>query len=115
LLFPNQLLYPLFSKTDSSLITEAQPVFYMLLGILMMSTFGAVLVNTLSGTGATFFGLKVQAMSVLIYLAYIYYVTNMVEQVQLPWVWFAEIVYWSVMIAMAVLYLRSERWHANKF
>lgn len=115
LFFPNQLLYPLFSRTEGSLLSDAQPVFYMLLVILMMSSFGAVLVNTLSGTGATFFGLKVQAMSVLIYLSYIYYITNLVQNAGLPWVWFAEVVYWLVMIAMAVLYLRSEKWHAHKF
>ncbi len=115
LFFPEQLLHPLFNKSEGNLIADTQPVFYMLLVILMMSTFGAVLVNTLSGTGATFFGLKVQALSVLVYLGYIYYVTNMVENVSLPWVWFAEVVYWSVMILMAVLYLRSEKWHSNKF
>ncbi|MFN0174797.1 MAG: MATE family efflux transporter [Saprospiraceae bacterium] len=114
LLFPGQLLYPLLGKDDMSLITETQPVFYFLLGLLTFSTFGAVLMNALSGTGATWFGLKLQALCVGVYLGYVYWVTNF-TQLGLLWVWAAELLYWAMMILFVLLYLRSEKWHSMRF
>jgi putative MATE family efflux protein len=110
LFFPEQVLYPLLGKSDMSLIGETQPVFYVLLGILCLSTFGAVFFNALAGTGATWFGLKLQALCILIYLSYVFYVTNYTAA-HLVWVWLAEVLYWLTMLSLTVWYLRSERWH----
>jgi Na+-driven multidrug efflux pump len=114
LFFPEQLLYPLLGKEDMSLITETQPVFYFLLGLLTFSTFGAVLMNALSGTGATWFGLKLQALCVAVYLGYVFWVTNF-TQLGLLWVWAAEVFYWIPMITLVLVYLRSEKWHEMRF
>lgn len=114
LLFPGQVLYPLLGKEDMSLITETQPIFYLLLLILSMATFGVVFINALAGTGATWFGLQLQALAIGIYLGYLYFVTNFTH-LALTWVWAAEIIYWVVMIALVVWYLRTERWHKMEF
>jgi putative MATE family efflux protein len=114
LLFPEKLLYPLLGKEDMSLITKTQPIFYFLLGLLSFTTFGAVLMNALSGTGATWFGLKLQALCITVYLVYIYLVTNF-TQLGLIWVWAAEVLYWVPMITLVWLYMRSEKWHAMRF
>ncbi len=114
LLFPGQLLYPLLGKDDMSLIEETQPVFYFLLGLLTFSTFGAVMMNALSGTGATWFGLKLQALCVAVYLGYVYWVTNF-TQLGLLWVWASELLYWALMIVFVLFYLRSEKWHEMRF
>lgn len=110
LLFPEKLLYPLLGKSDMSLIGETQPIFYLLLIILTLSTFGSVLVNSMAGTGATWFGLKLQAICISAYLLYIFYVTNQTT-LGLFWVWMAEILYWGIMVALTLRYLRSEHWH----
>ncbi len=114
LFFPGQVLYPLLGKSDMSLIGETQPVFYLMLGILSFATFGSVLVNSLAGTGATWFGLRLQLISLSVYLTYIFTAVNILHS-GLFWVWVAEIVYWSVMILMVVYFLRSERWHGVEF
>ena len=114
LLFPEQLLYPLLGKEDMSLISETQPVFYLMLGLLSLATIGAVLMNALTGTGATWFGLKLQGVCVIGYLSYLYYITNYTN-LGLIWVWAAEILYWFLMILMVVFYLRSEKWHGLHF
>jgi len=114
LLFPDKLLYPLLGRDDMSLITETQPVFYFLLVLLTFSSFGAVLMNALSGTGATWFGLKLQALCVTVYLGYVYWVTNYTH-LGLLWVWAAEVLYWVPMIVLVLVYLRSEKWHAMRF
>ncbi len=114
LFFPGKLLYPLLGKSDMSLVTETQPIFYLMLLILSLATFGSVFVNALSGTGATWFGLKLQGVSIAIYLSYIFYITNYTS-LGLFWVWVAESLYWSVMIAMVTYYLRSGRWQNVHF
>jgi Na+-driven multidrug efflux pump len=114
LLFPGQLLYPLLGKSDMSLVSDTQPIFYIMLGLLSLATFGAVFMNALSGTGATWFGLKLQAVCVAAYLGYLYYVTNFTN-LGLVWVWTAELLYWILMIAMVVVYLRSDKWHGLHF
>jgi Na+-driven multidrug efflux pump len=110
LFFPDKLLYPLLGKSDMSLIGETQPVFYLLLGVLTTASFGSILMNTLSGTGATWFGLKLQAISIGFYLGYIFCITNFTH-LGLVWVWAAEILYWSIIIAGVLIYLKSDRWH----
>lgn len=114
LFFPGKVLYPLLGKSDMSLIGETQPIFHLMLVILSFATFGSVLVNSLSGTGATWFGLRLQLITLTVYLAYIFFAVNVLH-VRLFWVWTAEIVYWFVMILMVVFYLRTERWHGVKF
>lgn len=114
LLFPGKILYPLLGKSDMSLIGETQPVFYLLLLILSLATVGVVFMNTLAGTGATWFGLKLQAITVFIYLGYLFVITNFTT-LGLLWVWAAEVLYWLVMIALVLYYLRTERWHAMNF
>lgn len=110
LLLPEYVLYPLLGKSDMSLIGETQPVFYLLLGLLTLSTFGSVLMNALAGTGATWRGLRLQAICVAFYLGYVFYVTNY-TRADVLWVWVAELLYWVMMIGLTLAYLRSEHWH----
>ncbi len=114
LLFPGTVLYPLLGKSDMSLITETQPIFYLMLGLLSLATVGSVFMNALSGTGATWFGLKLQAVCITVYLGYLFYITNLTD-LGLVWVWASEILYWMMMIAMVVFYLRTEKWHGLHF
>ena len=109
-LFPHELLYPLLGGADMSLITDAQPVFYVLVGILTCFSIGSVFFNGLAGTGATFFGLIIQIICAVVYLVYIYTVVNF-TQLGLPWAWASEILYWIVMMSIVLWYMRSKRWH----
>lgn len=109
-LFPKQILYPLLGSSDMSLIAEAQPIFYVLLIILAFFSVGGVFFNGLAGTGATFFGLKVQVVGAFIYLGYIYTVVNYTNG-GLFWAWTSEIVYWMFMLVITIWYLKSRRWY----
>jgi putative MATE family efflux protein len=113
LFFPGKVLYPLLGKSDMSLITEAQPVFYVLMIILLLSTVGAVFFNALAGTGATLYGLLMQTFCVAVYLGYIYYITNHTSA-KIVWVWWAEVIYWICMLTFTLLYLRTNLWHKVK-
>ena len=109
-LFPHQILYPLLGSADMTLITDSQPIFFVLVGILTLFSIGSVFFNGLAGTGATYYGLKIQTWCALFYLAYIYIEVNYTSG-GLPWAWAAEIFYWMLMLALTLWYLRSKEWH----
>ena len=112
-LFPTQILYPLLGSSDMSLITEAQPIFYVLMIILTLNSIGVVYFNGLAGVGATYYGLKIQTWCAVGYLGYIYAVINFFEG-GLVMAWTAEIVYWVIMLVLMIWYLRSNRWYHLK-
>ncbi len=112
-LFPHQLLYPLLGGQDMTLITEAQPIFYVLLAILTAFSIGAIYFNGLAGTGATYYGLKLQTWAAVGYLVYIYVVVNYTSG-GLPWAWAAEVLYWTSIFIMTYVYLRKKAWHGLK-
>ncbi|MEN0006166.1 MAG: MATE family efflux transporter [Bacteroidota bacterium] len=112
-LYPQQILYPLLGGTDAALIADSQVILYLLMVILTVFSVGGVYFNGLAGTGATYFGLKIQMVSVVIYLVYIYTVVNY-SDLGLSWAWGAEIIYWIFIITVTVWYLRSGKWHKLK-
>ncbi len=109
ILYPTDILYPLLGSEDMSLIVDAQPIFYVLLGILALFSIGGVYFNGLAGTGATYYGLKIQSLCAVGYLVFIYVVVEFTSA-GLVWAWSAEIFYWIAMILLTIMYLRSKKW-----
>jgi MATE family multidrug resistance protein len=111
--FPKMTLYPLLGSSDMTLIEDSQLILFVLIGILILFSVGAVFFNGLVGTGATYFGLKMQFFCAIGYLIYVYFVVNH-TQGGLPWAWASEIFYWLAIWLFSFLFLRSSRWHAVK-
>ncbi|HMQ48283.1 MAG TPA: MATE family efflux transporter [Saprospiraceae bacterium] len=112
-LFPEQALYPFLGGADMTLIGEAQPIFYILLGILGLFSVGAIFFNGLAGVGATRIGLKIQFVSAVGYLLYIYIVIHYTNG-GLLWAWAAEIFYWIAVLVWTIFYLKSRDWYGLK-
>ncbi|MEL6866463.1 MAG: MATE family efflux transporter [Bacteroidota bacterium] len=112
-LFPEAILYPLLGSEDMSLITDAQSIFYVLGGILFFFSIGGVYFNGLAGTGATYYGLKIQTYCAIFYLLYIYIEVEYTSG-GLEWAWASEIFYWIIMLILMISYLRSKKWYELK-
>ncbi|MDX1666592.1 MAG: MATE family efflux transporter [Saprospiraceae bacterium] len=112
-LFPETVLYPLLGMSDVSLISEAKPIFLILIGILTCFSIGGVFFNGLVGTGATYYGLKIQAWCAVGYLIYTYWVVNYAEG-GLVWAWASEIFYWAAILLFTWYYLISRNWYELK-
>jgi putative MATE family efflux protein len=113
ILFPKIFLYPLFGREDMTLIDESQIIFYILFVILILFSIGGIFFNGLTGTGATKYGLRIQFITTIIYVLYIYIVINVLHA-GLVWAWTAEVWYWSMTLIMTYYYLRSRRWYELK-
>lgn len=116
IIYPEKILTQLLGAsaiTDTTLILESKPVLHVLLFILIAFSVSGVFFNGLAGTGATMFGLKLQAISAILYVALIYYVVNHTN-CGLEWSWAVEILYWLLILGCTVWYLRSNEWHELK-
>jgi Na+-driven multidrug efflux pump len=112
--FPEQILTPLLTGTEhSQVIQDAAPIFNILLINLIASSICGVVFNALSGTGATVFGTKVQAVSTFVYLIYAWILVSQLH-VGLTWAWLAEAMYSSLVAWWTISFLRSEQWRALK-
>ena len=110
LLFPMQILEPLFRRTgEIDLLHDAQPMFGVLLIILMLFSIGSVFFNALAGLGAAFFGLLLQFVGAVFYLVFIHIILTYTTG-GLPWAWSAEIFYWIIILGATLLYLKTHRW-----
>ena len=113
IVLPKFFLYPLFGGTDMSLIEDARPVLMVILLILTVFSIGATFFNGIIGTGATYYGLKIQSAATVLYLIYLYLVINVFEA-NLEVAWAAEIIYWLFILIFSILYLRSKSWYFLK-
>ncbi|MBT8221143.1 MAG: MATE family efflux transporter, partial [Bacteroidia bacterium] len=114
LFFPEVFLYPLLGSEDMSLVTDTRPIFYILFIILTFFCIGGIYFNGLAGTGATFAGLKIQLVSAVVYIGYIYLTIN-VLQTGLLVAWFAEVIYWIIMLVITMWYVRRRSWERLRF
>jgi Na+-driven multidrug efflux pump len=112
LLFPYQFLEPILRQTgEAELITDAVPIFRVLIAILVVFSIGGVYFNALASTGAALFGLGLQLACAILYLIFISVVVGQVKG-GLTLAWSAEFVYWSMILAVTVWYLRSGKWQS---
>lgn len=112
--FPLFFLYPLLGGQDPGLIIEAQPIFYVLLIILMLFSVGSIYFNGLIGTGATWYGLRLQFFGAVFYVIYVYVMVNVLDA-SLAWAWAGELFYWGIIAIFSWYYLRSHDWHKLSF
>jgi putative MATE family efflux protein len=113
LLFPETFLSHLLNKTDITLIQDTKPIFKLLLGILSMACFGNIMFNAIAGVGAMRFGLFVQLFCIVCYVSALYLLIN-TTQLGVIWAWTGEFVYWILIIALSLWYLRSKHWYDMK-
>ncbi len=113
LLFPQYVLYPLLGSEDMSLFVAAQPIFYILFIILTLFAVGGIYFNGMVGTGATYEGLKIQAICALFYIVLIYLMVNHFH-VGLTVAWTIEIFYWIPLILLVHRYIGHGRWRLLK-
>ena len=107
--FPQQILYPLLGGSDMSLIVAAQPILFIIMGILLTFSVSSIYFNGLSGTGATLFALKMQTFTSFIYLLSLYVIINLLSST-LAWAWSVEIFYWMMIFGLSYYYLKSGKW-----
>lgn len=107
--FPRYTIFPLMQAQDLSFVTEAEPVFYAILIVMITFSMSSIYFNGLLGTAATLFGLRIQFIITLFYLI-ICYVAIIHLKVSLPVAWALELFYWVPIGVVSWWYIKSQRW-----
>jgi len=79
----------------------------------LLMSLSTVMFNGVVGTGNTLTNLAIEVTCVCTYLVYCYIV---IERLRMPlhWAWASEFVYWTSLLIISFLYLRSGRWKGKK-
>jgi putative MATE family efflux protein len=109
IILPQFILYPILGREDMALVVASQPVLYVILFILLFFSIASIYFNGLSGTGATFFALKMQSFSAVVYMGMLF-IFVFVIPLSLEWVWSLEIAYWLLIFLFSFYYLRTRKW-----
>lgn len=98
---------------DPSLVSDTVLPLYVLISSLPIYSIGSVLFNSVSGTGNTRTALKFEIITLLFYLAYMWFVIiHMRFSVAVAWT--TEHVYWLFLVTLSFIYLRSGKWKERK-
>ncbi len=80
-------------------------------GLLSMS-FATVWLNAVTGTANTRVNLLIEAVTLVIYCLYVYFVLEHLRM-SIAWGWASEWIYWASIFALAYGYMRSGRWKSK--
>jgi multidrug resistance protein, MATE family len=105
--FPH-VFFSLFGE-DQVFIERAIPVMRMVTFAMLCMSLSTTWLNGLTGTGKTNINLLTEIVGISLYIGYTF-ITMKVYHVSLAMAWSNELVYWSSMLIIAFLYMRSGRW-----
>lgn len=102
------VLFQLVSS-DKLLNAEAGGSYYVICLATLSFSLAMIAIACISGTGATKAAMKIEIVSLIIYLTYVFLFTHIYPS-SLEIVWFAEVFYWVALGLLGYAYLRSGKW-----
>jgi putative MATE family efflux protein len=100
-------------RNDPDLVSFAIPSLHVILVAALIMSLSTTMFNAVLGTGNTLVNLFIEVTCVLTYLVYCYIVIERMR-LSLAWAWGSEFVYWTSLLIISGLYLRSGRWKDKK-
>jgi len=97
---------------DPVIFTGAAKLFWLLIVILMSCSVSVVVLNGMMGAGAVKETLYIEAVTIALYLLYAYAVINWFE-LGLAWAWGSEFIYWTVLLILTLIYMRTDHWKTH--
>ena len=97
---------------DMMLAGAAIPSIYVICGAIIFQAIGAVIFEAVSGTGKTNAALWLEFGILLLYIAYIWMLTNLTTKVE--WVWTCEYLYGGLIGLVSILYIKFANWKKLK-
>ena len=98
---------------DPVLINEIIPPLYVMLSSLPFYSVGTVLFSSISGTGNTRSALKIEIISLVFYVTYMWFIIVYLRS-SVALAWTTEHVYWFLLVVIPLFYLRKGKWKEKK-
>ncbi len=101
------------SHEDMSLIPESVGPLLVVVFALPFCSLSTVVFNSISGTGNTRAALMLEMVTLVLYVAYMYWVV-IYKQASVAMCWTVEYVYWGSLLLFSFLYLKYAKWQDKK-
>ena len=104
---------PLFSlsSADAALRQDALPGYYVISVATVFFSMAMILLSSVSGTGSTAASMRIEVVSLVVYVLYIIAFT-IVWPMSAEVVWGSEVCYWILLGVFSYRYLSSSRWRS---
>lgn len=106
-LFP-ATYFSVFGQSDA-FVAEGQPVLRVVSVAIILLSAGTVWLSGVTGTGNSKITFLIEAVAIVVYCLYVW-ATLHVLKLGIVWGWVSELLYWTLMLSVSVLYLRSGKW-----
>lgn len=110
-LFPGLFLSVYGQGTD--FIQTALPTLRTVSIALLLMSVGTIWLNAITGTGNTRINLMIEAVAIVLYCAYVWYVFE-VRDWSVTVGWMSEWLYWAVMFSFSLAYILSGKWKGKR-
>ena len=100
-------------NTDEAFIAMGTPVLRVVAVAILLMSVSTVWLNAVTGSGNTVINLSIESFTIMLYCIYVYYVME-VKNLSITWGWGSEFVYWSSIMILSFLYMRSGKWRGKK-
>lgn len=97
---------------DLMLANSAIPSIYVICGAIILQAIGAVTFESVSGTGNTNAALWLEFGILVLYIIYIWIITNLTTHVE--WVWTCEYLYGGLIAIVSILYIKYANWQKRR-
>ena len=97
---------------DLTLANAAIPSVFVICGAIICQAIGAVTFESVSGTGKTNAALWLEFGILILYIIYIWTLTNITTHVE--WVWTCEYIYGGLIALVSILYIKFANWKKLK-
>jgi putative MATE family efflux protein len=101
-----------FFQLSAEFVDAAIPPLRIVTVGMMFMSFSVIWLNAVTGTGNTKVNLLIEAVTITLYIIYVYLVLE-VWHLNLIWAWASEILYWIVIFVMAYFYIMSGKWRGK--
>lgn len=99
-----------FFHYDPAYMSAAVPVFRVVTFSILIMSVSTICLNAVTGTGNTRINLFIEAVTIILYCLYIYYVLEVMD-LSITWGWGSELLYWSTILILSLGYLFSGKWN----
>jgi putative MATE family efflux protein len=97
---------------DMTLANSAIPSVYVICGAIIFQAIGTIAFESVSGTGNTQAALWLEFGILLLYIVYIWVLTNVTTHVE--WVWTCEYIYGGLIAIVSIIYIKFANWKKLK-
>jgi Na+-driven multidrug efflux pump len=106
-------LFPAFYLSiygqEKEFIEEGVPLIRLLTFVMVLMSITTVWLQAVTGTGNSRVTFLIELVAIIFYCVYIYLVLE-VYNLSIFWGWMSEVIYWSIMLSLSFVYMKSGRW-----